>query len=99
MFIGVSVLTIVSLLTGIVIGKSINLKKFKVALGELEDTIASMATHKGILLKQLKNCRERSSIRRDEIESLTESMSACKNEKQQMRKELYAYRKKYGELN
>ena len=65
----------------------------------MQEDIDGLIASKGFLVNQLKKCRERSSIRKDEIESLTESLSACKNEKQQMRKELYAYRKKYGELN
>lgn len=84
-----------SLIIGFVIGTKLSKHAIERLVGEKKH-LADI----GISLnKSLKVCRERSTERKEEIDRLNDLLIKYKEDDVKHRKELYAYRERYGELD
>lgn len=85
MYIGIGIVAFLMYCLGFFVGRKAGFKMSGIKGVKMQEDIDNLTVSKNLLLKQLKYCRERSAERRDQNDELKE--------------ELYAYKKRYGGLD
>lgn len=99
MYGAIGIIVAVIFTVGFIIGRNKILKKIRRDSQRSAQIVKDLNGQKSVLVRQLKICRERSSDRREKILQQKELLSEYKEENKELRKKLYAYKERYGELN